>query len=180
MQKTIRLLLASCSLLVLPGSAAAKSALEVGQPAPDFSLPDQTGRTVSLADYRGKWLVLYFYPKDFTPGCTTEAQHFRDAVPDIEKLGAAVIGVSEDSVKNHAKFAETYHLNYTLLADDKGKVAAAYESLYNIFGILKFAKRHTFIIDPQGHIAAIYLNVDPAQNPQQIVIKLQSLMKVSS
>ncbi len=149
---------------------------EVGQAAPSFTLLNQAGKPVSLADYRGKWLVLYFYPKDFTSGCTTEAQHFRDAVPTIEAMGVAVVGISEDSVESHAAFEKAYHLNYTLLADDNGKVAAAYDSLYDIFGLAKFAKRHTFIIDPAGKIAASFLDVDPAQNPRQVIATLKQLM----
>lgn len=121
--------------------------------------------------------MLYFYPKDFTSCCTTEAQHFRDVVPDIEKLGASVVGVSEDSVESHIKFIDKYHINYTLPADDNGKVAAAYDSLYNIFGVMKFAKRHTFIIDPQGRIAAVFLIVNPAKSPAEILAKLSSLMQ---
>lgn len=180
MHKAVRPFIAWFTPQALPWSAKHGSSLEIGSRAPDFSLPDQNGRTIGLADYRGKWLVLYFYPKDFTPGCTAEAQGFRDAVPDLERLGAAVVGVSKDGAKDHARFARAYRLIHPLLADGDGKVAAAYESLCNILGVLKFAKRRTFIIDPRGHIAAMYLNVDPAQNPQQIVTKLQRLMGVSS
>ncbi len=165
------------SLLTLPAGAHADDfKLKVGQAAPTFSLPDQNGKTVSLSSYHGKWLVLYFYPKDFTSGCTTEAKHFRTAVPTIEKMGVTVIGISEDSVKSHAKFAKTYDLNYTLLADDNGKVASAYDSLYDFFGVMKVAKRHTFIINPKGRIAAIYTDVDPSKNPQQIIDKLKTLL----
>lgn len=162
-------------LLLIPFREAAAHTLSVGQPAPNFSLPNQEGKTVSLSDYHDKWLVLYFYPKDFTSGCTTEAQSFRDAVPIINAMGVGVVGISEDSVETHAAFEKAYHLNYTLLADDNGKVAAAYDSLYNLF-VTKFAKRHTFIINPQGNIAAMYLDVDPGQNPQQVISELKRLM----
>lgn len=180
MLQTLCPFVAPCRLPVLPFAAAARPVLAVGQPAPDFSLPDQSGKTVSLEDYRGQWLVLYFYPKDFTPGCTLQARRFRDAVPEIERLGAALVGISEDGVKRHAKFADAYRLNYALLADDNGKVAAAYDSLHNILGILRFAKRHSFIIDPKGHIAAIYRNVSPSENPQRIATKLRALIEVSN
>lgn len=166
--------------LLPPRAQADEFKLKVGQPAPTFSLPNQNGKTVSLSQYQGKWLVLYFYPKDFTSGCTTEAKHFRTAVPTIEKMGVTVIGISEDSVKSHAKFAKTYDLNYTLLADDDGKAASAYDSLYDFFGVMKVAKRHTFIIDPKGRIAAIYTDVDPSKNPQQIIDKLKTLLSSNS
>ncbi|APZ42850.1 peroxiredoxin [Acidihalobacter ferrooxydans] len=180
MIRLLRSLITLATLSVLPFGASAATRLAVGQPAPDFALPNQDNKITTLADYHGKWLVLYFYPKDFTPGCTTEAQHFRDVVPDIQKLGASVVGISEDSVENHVKFIAKYHLNYTLLADDNGKVAAAYHSLYNLFGIMKFAKRHTFIIDPQGRIAAMYMDVNPARNPQEILTRLKELMPVGN
>lgn len=179
MYKRLPRYISTLLLLALPVGATARPAIAVGQVAPDFRLPDQHGQTVTLAGFRGRWLVLYFYPKDFTPGCTTEAQHFRDVVPQIQQLGAAVVGISEDSVKSHARFARVYHLDYTLLADDNGQVAAAYDSLYNILGILKFAKRHTFIISPAGRIAVAFMNVDPARNPGEVVTKLTHLMKIS-
>lgn len=175
MIKSLHSMFAALTLLALPLGAAAKPV--VGQRAPDFALPNEHNKTVTLADFRGRWLVLYFYPKDFTSGCTTEAQHFRDVVPDIEKLGASVVGVSEDSVESHIKFIDKYHINYTLLADNNGTVAAAYDSLYNIFGVMKFAKRNTFIIDPQGRIAAMYLGVNPAKSYTVILTKLRSLTR---
>ncbi|WP_407275838.1 peroxiredoxin [Halothiobacillus sp. DCM-1] len=165
-----------CAVMLSVGQPAAAAPLEAGQAAPAFTLLNQAGQPVSLSAYRGKWLVLYFYPKDFTSGCTTEAQSFRDAVPSIEAMGVSVVGISEDSVASHAAFEKAYNLNYTLLADENGKVAAAYDSLYDLFGLAKIAKRHTFIIDPQGKIAARFLDVDPAQNPQQVITTLKRLM----
>ncbi|HEX5538334.1 MAG TPA: peroxiredoxin, partial [Methylophilaceae bacterium] len=111
-----------------------------GQAAPAFSLPDQTGQQHSLSDYRGSWVVLYFYPKDDTPGCTKEACSFRDDLFKLEKLGAKVVGVSVDDSDSHAAFARKYHLPFPLLADKQGKIADSYGALRN-FGIVKFAKR---------------------------------------
>ncbi|OYV46178.1 MAG: peroxiredoxin [Halothiobacillus sp. 24-54-40] len=158
------------------GANAQAAELQVGDAAPAFSLPDQAGKLHSLADYRGKWLVLYFYPKDETPGCTTEACQFRDDIATIQGLGVTVVGISEDSIASHERFAKKYHLPYTLLADDDGKVAADYDSLFSIFGLMKFAKRHTFIIDPQGRLAAIYTDVDPKDHSKQIIAALEKLL----
>lgn len=120
--------------------------------------------------------MLYFYPKDFTPGRTTETKRFCDSVPELDKLGACVLGISKDGEKKHAKFADTDRLDDTRLAGDKSKVGATYDSLDILCGMQQFAGCHSFIIDPQGRIAAIYLNVSPARNPQEIVAKLQQLM----
>lgn len=149
--------------------------------APDFRLPDQDGNEHTLSEYRGDWLVLYFYPKDDTPGCTTEACNFRDARTDIEKL-AHVVGVSTDSVKSHKKFSEKYHLNFTLLSDPDHTVIAAYDS----WGPKKFmgkeflgTKRNTFVINPDGKIVKKYLGVDPKAHAAQIIPDLQSLQATS-
>src|SRR6185295_9051865 len=124
----------------------------VGNPAPAFTLPDQSGKPVSLGDYRGKWVVLYFYPKDQTPGCTTEACEFRDNVFAFRDAGAVILGVSVDDVEAHKKFAEKHGLPFTLLADDTKATAKQYGVLRNLLG-LKIAKRDTFLIDPEGKIA---------------------------
>jgi peroxiredoxin Q/BCP len=158
------------------GANAQATELKVGDVAPAFSLPDQAGKLHSLADYRGKWLVLYFYPKDETPGCTTEACQFRDDIATIQGLGVTVVGISEDSIASHERFAKKYHLPYTLLADDDGQVAAEYDSLFSIFGLMKFAKRHTFIINPEGRLAAIYTDVDPKDHSKQIIAELKVLV----
>lgn len=149
--------------------------------APDFSLPDQTGTTRSLKDYTGQWIVLYFYPKDSTPGCTTEACNFRDARDSIAELGnAVVIGVSKDSVKSHAKFAEKHKLNFTLLSDESHEMIEAYGS----WGIKKFMgreyegiKRNTYIINPDGMIVKEYEGVNPAKHAGEIIKDLQELQK---
>lgn len=149
------------------------------KPAPDFALLDQTGTERKLADYAGKWVVLYFYPKDDTPGCTTEACNFRDARDSIATLGnAEVIGISKDSVRKHANFAKKYGLNFTLLSDPETITIKAYDSwgerkLFGktFIGIL----RNTFIISPEGKIAKEYRGVDPKIHAAEIIKDLQKL-----
>jgi peroxiredoxin Q/BCP len=147
--------------------------LKVGDRAPDFTLTDERGLPRSLKNYLGKSpVVLYFYPKDFTPGCTAEACSFRDDYKLYEQKGAVVIGVSLDSVESHARFSEHYNLLFTLLSDNKKEVAKAYGVL-GLGGLL--AKRVTFIIDKSGSIAAIFSRVDTKQHSQEV---LEALEKV--
>ena len=143
------------------------SELKVGAKAPAFSAPDQTGKTVSLPDFKGKAVVLYFYPKDDTPGCTTQACSFRDEYAVFRKKGVVVLGVSPDSAKSHAKFIEKFALPFTLLADTEHKIAEAYgvwveKSMYGktYMGV----ERSTFVIDGQGKLSAIYRKVKPAEH----------------
>lgn len=149
--------------------------------APAFSLQDQTGATRSLSDYAGKWLVLYFYPKDDTPGCTTEACNFRDARDSIAALGNAdVVGISRDSVRKHANFAKKYNLNFTLLSDPEAKIIKAYNSWgeKKLFGRVYLGiLRNTYIIDPAGNIVKEYLGVDPAKHAAEIIQDLTTLQK---
>ncbi len=160
---------------VLLGAAAVQAeSLVAGQPAPDFSLPDQQGKTRRLADWRGKWLVLYFYPKNDTPGCTTEACNFRDDWLLLQELGAEVVGVSVDTSAAHAAFAQKYKLPFPLLADAQGEVATRYGALSDWL-LFKFAKRQTFIIDPQGRIARVYRSVDSDKHSAEIVADLRQL-----
>lgn len=147
-----------------------------GQAAPDFRLMDQNGKLQDISDYRGKWLVLYFYPKDETPACTAQACGFRDDIFAIRKLGAEVIGVSVDDARSHAQFAKKHGLPFPLLADKDGRVAARYGSLTNLL-IIKLAKRNTFIIDPQGKIAKVYIGVDAGRNSEQVIADLPALQK---
>ncbi|MGH7239983.1 MAG: thioredoxin-dependent thiol peroxidase [Candidatus Saccharimonadales bacterium] len=149
------------------------------KPAPDFSLPDQDGTIQSLGDYAGKWLVLYFYPKDDTPGCTTEACSFRDGHEVLAKL-AEVIGISKDSVASHKKFADKYNLNFPLLADSEHKTIEAYGS----WKPKKFmgreylgTNRDTFIINPDGQITKEYRGVDPKTHAPKIIADLKVLQK---
>ena len=141
------------------------SELAVGAPAPAFSLPDQTGKTIALADLAGRTVIIYFYPKDDTPGCTAEACSFRDSHDLLEERGVTVLGISPDSVQSHAKFAAKFHLPFPLLSDEGHKVAEAYgvwveKSMYGkkYLGV----ERSTFVIDGTGRVAAIHRKVKPA------------------
>jgi peroxiredoxin Q/BCP len=144
-------------------------------PAPEFDLPDQQGERHSLSRYRGQWLVLYFYPRDDTPGCTAEACSFRDAFAALKRMGVAVVGVSLDDVESHRKFASKYRLGFPLLFDRGGDVARAYGALFRL-GPLRFARRHTFLIDPGGRIARIYRRVDPGRHSEQLIGDLGTLL----
>ena len=146
--------------------------LKIGDDAPTFMLPDSQGNQVSLNDYKGKWAVLYFYPKDDTPGCTKEACQFRDDFKTLETLGAKVIGVSIDDSFSHKKFAEKYNLPFPLLSDASGEVADRYGALNN-FLVIKLAKRYTFLINPQGKSAKIYLSLDTSKHSQEIIEDLK-------
>lgn len=147
--------------------------------AKDFSLQDQEGKTHTLADYKGKWLVMYFYPRDNTPGCTLEAQGFRRLKPEFAKKGVEVIGVSTDTVDSHQKFAASQKLNFPILSDcDHGLIAA-----YGSWGVKKFmgrefkgTKRQTVIINPDGEIVKKYEEVKPVTHPEQVLDDLDRLM----
>lgn len=150
--------------------------LKIGDNAPAFTLPDHTGQLHNLADYAGQWVLIYFYPKDDTPGCTTEACSLRDNLPKFAGLNAQVIGISADSVKSHAKFVKKYGLPFTLLADEDKKVCMAYD----VWGEKKFMgrtfmgiKRNSFLIDPSGKVAKIYENVKPAEHAAQVLADIQ-------
>ncbi len=165
-------LLASVVMWILrPGSNRVE-----GSVAPGFDLPDQNGQAHRLSDYAGRWLVLYFYPKDDTPGCTREACRFRDDIGVLGNLNAAIIGVSLDDTRSHAEFARKYQLPFPLLSDPDGRTAAAYDSLLNL-GVVRFARRHTFIIAPDGRIAARFDKVDPANHAQEVAGVLRTLQQ---
>ena len=146
----------------------------VGEKSPDFNLPDSKGNIHNLAQYTGKWLVLYFYPKDDTPGCTAQACNFRDDLHKLEKLGAKVIGVSVDGGRSHAIFAKKYNLSFALLSDETGAVAKEYGALTDL-GFFKIAKRYTFLIDPNGILRKSYFSVDTSRHSQQIIDDLITL-----
>lgn len=162
------------AILLFSRIASAADIPQPGTAAPAFALPDQHGKTLTLKDYAGTWVVLYFYPKDDTPGCTREACSFRDDLAQLEKLGAKVIGISVDDSDSHAKFAQKYHLPFSLLADKDGKVADSYGALTNL-GLIKIAKRYTFLIDAKGRIAKVYLSVDTSRHSQEIIDDLKKL-----
>lgn len=153
--------------------------LIVGDPAPKFTLLDQASKEQALAKYRGHWVILYFYPKDDTPGCTTEACNFRDDLPAMRALNVQILGISVDDTKSHAQFAQKYQLPFPLLSDTAGDVARAYGSLWSI-GPLRIAKRYTFVIDPDGRIAKIYRNVKPVSHSRELQHDLKQLQNKSS
>ena len=146
----------------------------IGDAAPGFSLPDQNGVVRHLGDFSDKWLVLYFYPKDDTPGCTEQACTFRDDLHQLTAMGAGVVGVSVDDSSSHAEFAKKYHLPFPLLADTKGEVAERYGSILNL-GLFKLARRNTFLINPQGKIARVYLKANTSRNSKDVIKDLKQL-----
>ncbi len=168
--------------------------LKIGQSAPDFSLPDQTGKEHKLSDYKGGWVLVYFYPKDDTPGCTKEACSIRDNFPKFKKSKAIVFGISVDSVKSHAKFAGKYKLPFTILADEDKEVVKK----YGVYRVPRLAKaqpgnhserskkkfmgkeymgtlRTSFLIDPAGKISKIYENVKPEIHAEEVLEDLKNL-----
>ena len=151
--------------------------LAVGQAAPDFRLPNQDGRSVSLQEFRGRPVVLYFYPKDDTPGCTKEACGFRDALASLQSRQAAVLGVSLDSPESHRRFMEKYRLPFPLLADQDGTVSRAF-GVYrekNLYGKKSWGiERSTFIIDPQGKLKAIFRQVKVDQHVEDVLVALDA------
>jgi peroxiredoxin Q/BCP len=146
-----------------------------GAIAPAFELPDQNGELRASGAFLGRWLVLYFYPRDDTPGCTEQAARFRDAMAEFESLGAGVCGVSVDASASHARFAAKYRLPFLLLSDRGGSVAASYGSLIEL-GVVRFARRNTFIVDPQGKVARVYVGVNPARNARDVADDLKRLV----
>lgn len=172
-----RMLLSILLLLAAPAFAAeVEPGPAVGQAAPDFRLQDQKGEWHTLAEERGKWVVLYFYPKDFTPGCTTQVCAFRDDIVQLRKAGADVFGVSLDDVQSHAEFAQKYKVPFRLLSDADSSVAKSYGVLTARLGV-NYARRETFLIDPEGRIAKRYVDVDPKENSKQVLADLAALKK---
>lgn len=143
----------------------------INQPAPDFQLPTNEGdRLISLEDYRGKWLVLYFYPADFTPGCTIEARRFQKDLPKYLAKNTQVIGISADDVQSHQEFCDSEGLKFPLLADVNGTVSQSYGSWMKPYSL-----RHTFIIDPEGIVKQIFLRVQPSVHSEEVLESLQDL-----
>ena len=163
-------------VLILITSSSVLANLEVGDKAPNFILNDQNNEAHQLSDYEGRWVILYFYPKDDTPGCTTQACDFRDAVKRIIASRSVVFGLSLDSVESHKRFSDKNNLPFSLLSDEEGVAAKSYDSLNNFMGY-KSAKRNTFIIDPQGFLSKIYLSVDPKTHSQMVLNDLSLLQK---
>jgi peroxiredoxin Q/BCP len=177
----IVLLLAVVLILIVlvPRLLSHSAAPAEGSNAPDFTLPSQEGSSVTLKDYRGKWVVLYFYPKDQTPGCSREAHNFQVDQPKYAERDAVVLGVSLDSVDSHKKFCAKEGLNFKLLADTDHRVTDSYGLLTNL-GLVKFAARHTFLVDPSGKVAKAYTSVDPLTHSADVLEELDLLQKTGA
>ena len=163
-------------LCVAPVVLAFSEPPEVGKPAPEFTLKSNEGKTVSLKDYRGKWVVLYFYPKDFTSGCTIEAKNFQRDIAKYEAAKAVVLGVSIDNTESHKSFCEKEGLSFKLLADTDVKISDAYGSVMEYQGN-KLSARNTFIIDPKGNVAQVFLKVKPMPHSEEVLAALAELQK---
>jgi peroxiredoxin Q/BCP len=180
MPKMIWLITALGVLVVFAGLAflrnanASAPAPAEGTAAPDFTLRSQEGHPVSLSELRGKWVVLYFYPKDFTPGCTIEAHNFQRDLAQFEQKNAVILGVSTQDENTHQKFCAKEGLNFKLLADTKSSVSTQYGSVINL-AVTKLSARHTFLIDPSGTIRKTYLDVTPATHSAELLSALTEL-----
>lgn len=158
---------------VWPAQAMGGPQPPLGQPAPTFSLPTNTGEgAISLDDYRGQWVVLYFYPRDFTPGCTLEARRFQEDLPQYLARNAQILGVSMDDVDSHAEFCDSEGLKFPLLADTDGSVSKAYGSWMGYASL-----RHTYLIDPEGILRETFLGVRPAIHSKEVLARLDELQK---
>jgi peroxiredoxin Q/BCP len=170
----------SLALLAL-GSSVARAAdpPAVGDKAPDFTLKSQEGKTVNLHDFKGQWVVLYFYPKDMTVGCTIEAHNFQADLPKYDKLHAAIVGVSVDPVDSHVEFCTKESLTFKLLSDEKHEVVTKYGSTQT-FGKAEVAARNTFLVDPNGVIRKEFMKVDPNPHSKEVLAALEELQKGKS
>jgi peroxiredoxin Q/BCP len=175
----LSMIFAACLLVVAMGWAGARAMAadaampQTGQSAPDFTLPSQDGTPTSLSSFHGKWVVLYFYPKDMTTGCTIEAHNFQQDAEKYQKMHAVIVGVSVDSVGSHKQFCAKEGLNFKLLSDSDKKVVAQYGSLTNL-GVVKYAKRNTFLVNPQGKIVKVWTSVDPSHHSAEVLAELSS------
>jgi len=147
----------------------------VGEPAPGFNLQDQNGDWHKLEDYRGTWLAVYFYPKDDTPGCTTEACNFRDNIYAFKAIGAEVVGISIDDVESHKKFSDKFKLPFVILADTEGATAESYGVLRD-WKLIQIASRQSFLVNPEGVVARHYEEVDPDTHTDEVLTDLKALM----
>ncbi|HLK04858.1 MAG TPA: peroxiredoxin [Candidatus Acidoferrum sp.] len=172
----------AAAAILLGGARLVKGgtkAPDEGSAAPEFTLTSQEQKSVSLRDYRGKWVVVYFYPKDFTSGCTVEAHNFQRDLAEYEKRNTVIFGISTQDEKTHQAFCTKEGLSFRLLADTKGEVSKQYGSLTNL-GVAKLSARHTFLIDPQGTIRKVWLNVDVQKHSGEILTALGELQKANS
>ncbi|HYY14399.1 MAG TPA: peroxiredoxin [Chthoniobacterales bacterium] len=176
MNKTILPVIAGLLSIALMQAAETQKQPEVGKPAPDFSLTTSDGSQVGLKDYRGKWVVLYFYPKDFTSGCTLEARNFQRDLAKYEQAGVVILGVSVDSAQSHKDFCAKEGLAFKLLADPDAKISTEYGSTMQYQGTT-IAARNTFLINPEGKIAKVYTGVKPAEHSEEVLKDLAELKK---
>ena len=167
------------SLALTKSASAAGDTAPVGSAAPNFTLSSQENLPVSLNDYKGKWVVLYFYPKDMTSGCTIEAKNFQRDMSKFDAVNAVVLGVSVQSVKSHQEFCTKDGLHFKLLADTDNKVVQEYGSLGNYMG-MKLAKRNTFLINPEGKIAKEWIGVDPSHHSEEVLAAIKQLQSNSA
>jgi len=172
--KKALVLLSVISILVGLNTVSSAEQVGVGDPAPDFELRDQNGQLHAIEDYRGQWVALYFYPKDDTPGCTTEACEFRDNIFAFRNMNCQILGVSLDDQESHRDFSEKHGLPFPLLADTQGVAADAYGVKTRLMGIT-MAKRQTFLIDPEGNVAKHYADVDPDSHSKEVLADLERL-----
>ena len=165
-------------LVAVRASRSATKAPAAGASAPDFTLNAQDGKPVSLHDFLGQWVVLYFYPKDFTSGCTKEARNFQHDLALYEQKKAVILGVSGQDEASHEKFCTAEGLHFKLLADPHCELSTRYGSVVNL-GVAKLSARHTFLIDPTGVIRKVYLNVDPSRHSAEVLADLAQVQKAS-
>ena len=173
-KKNILSIVTTLCLLLINGESI--SEINTGQVAPNFNLQDQNGEWHTLDNYKGKWVVLFFYPKDQTPGCTTEACNFRDNIFEFKKLNAQILGVSVDDVESHQAFSEKYSLPYPILADVNKECATEYGVLGK-FMMMTIAKRQSFLINPEGSIVKHYKKVDPDTHTKEVIVDLKQLTR---
>ena len=172
----MKIILYSLLTMLLSVPAFASEPPATGTDAPSFNLQDQNGEWHDLKDYQGQWLAVYFYPRDDTPGCTTEACNFRDNIYAFKEIGAAVVGISVDDVESHKEFSDKYKLPFTILADEDSSTAKAYGVLRD-YKLIKLASRQSFLIDPEGKIAKHYADVDPDTHTDEVLGDIKSFME---
>jgi len=178
-RKALRIATVAFAAAAMAGtSALAADMLQPGAKAPEFSLPSQEDTNVSLSQYKGKWVVLYFYPKDMTTGCTIEAHNFQRDLPKYEALNAVVLGVSLDTVESHKTFCTKDSLTFKLLADPDHKVIDAYGVPLMTHGDMKFASRDTYLISPDGKIAKVWTGVNPNSHSDDVLAEIQAQKKM--
>jgi peroxiredoxin Q/BCP len=165
--------------IVVRASRTGEKSPTSGTPAPEFTLNSQDGNPIRLQDFRGKWVVLYFYPKDFTSGCTKEAHNFQRDLAQYEQKNAVILGVSVQDEATHQKFCAKEGLSFKLLADTNYEISSAYDSLVNL-GVAKLSARHTFLIDPAGVVRKTYLNVNTEKHSAEVLADLAQLQQANS